>query len=160
MIDTTHHYRGNQPTRKEDMNKRYLFVIADRKFAKILTFYDGVLEEYTEISDSSVPQKVKANHEEVMHADRSNKIARHIEDHLRRHLILISGKIDEFVGVKPIDAVFIGGHKNMFHLIRKHLNPKLQKKIVGEFVAGLKVFQNETLRRCEKAVLQFEQSLA
>lgn len=133
--------------------------MADRKFAKILTFYDGALEDYVEIIDPSVPQKVKSNQEEVMHSDRENKIARHIEDHLRWHLKLISRKVDEFVGTRPINAVFIGGHKNMLHAIRKHLNPKLQNKIVGEFVAGLKVFQNEINRRCEKAMLQFERKI-
>ena len=136
------------------MSKRYLFVIADRKFAKILTFFDGVLEDHTEILDPSVPQDVKSNKEE--NYARNDKIIRHIEDHIHRHLQLISKKVDEFVGKRPVHAVFIGGHKEMHNLIKKHLNPNLKKKIVGEFVAGLKVFQNEILRRCRKAILQFE----
>lgn len=136
------------------MSKRYLFVLADRKLAKFFTFYNGFLEDHMEVSDPSVPQDVKSNKEEN-HA-RNNKIIRHIEDHIHRHLQLISKKIDEFVGLKKINAVFIGGHKEMLHLIRKHLNPSLKKKITGEFVAGLKVFQNEILRRCEKEMLQFE----
>lgn len=136
------------------MNKRYLFVLADRQFAKIFTFFNGALENHMEISDPSVPQNVKSNKEE--NYARNNKIIRHIKDHIHRHLKLISEKVDEFVGVKPINAVFIGGHKELLHLIRDHLNPELQKKIVGKFVFGLKVFQNEILRRCEKAILQFE----
>lgn len=139
------------------MNKRYLFVIADRKFAKILTFFDGVLEDRTEISDPSVPQDVKSNKEE--NYARNDKIIRHIEDHIHRHLQLISKKVDEFVGVRPVHAVFIGGHRELLHLIKKHLNPSLRKKIVGEFVAGLKVFQKEIIKRCEKAFLQFERKI-
>ncbi|MDO8583038.1 MAG: hypothetical protein Q7R51_00725 [bacterium] len=140
------------------MNKRYLFVIADRKFAKILTFLDGVLESHTEILDSSVPQDVKSNKEE--NYARNNKIIRHIEDHIHRHLQLISKKVDEFVGVKPVHGVFIGGHKELLHLIKKHLNPNLRKKIVGEFIAPLKVFQNKIIKLCEKAMLQFERKMA
>ena len=135
------------------MNKRYLFIIADRKFAKLLTFYDGALEEYKEISDASVPQKVKSNKEEY---DAKNaRILRHIEDHLHRHLQLISKKIDEFVGLKPVHAVFIGGQKNFHHLIRKHLSPNLQKKIAGEFVTELKVFQNKIVSHCERVIDNF-----
>lgn len=140
------------------MNKRYLFVIADRKFAKILTFFDGVLENHMEILDPSVPQDVKSNKEE--NYARNNKIIRHIENHIHRHLQLISKKVDEFVGTKPVHAVFIGGHKELLHLIKKHLNPGLRKKIVGEFTAGLKVFQNEILKCCEKVMLQFERKIA
>lgn len=144
--------------RLNNMNKRYLFVIADRKYAKILAFLNGALEDVMEISDPSVPQKVKSNEQDYY--GRNDKISRHIENHLHRHLQLISKKVDEFVGVKPVNAVFIGGHKTLFHLIRKHLSSSLRKKIIGEFVAPLKVFQNEIIRRCEKALLQFEKKIA
>lgn len=137
------------------MNRRYLFVIADRKFAKLLTFLDGVLEDHLEIEDDSVPQDVKSNKEE--NYARNNKIIRHIEDHIHRHLQLISKKADDFVGLKRIHGVFIGGHKEMHHLIKKHLNPSLQKKIVGEFVFPLKVNKNETLKRCEGEFHTFEE---
>ena len=136
------------------MDKRYLFVIADRKQAKLLTFYNGAFEEYEEISDPTVPQKVKSNKGEIDAAN--SRILRHIEDHLHRHLQLISKKIDEFVGLKPVSAVFIGGQKNFHHLVRKHLNPNLRKKIAGEFVTELKVYQNKTVSHCEKIFLQFE----
>lgn len=140
---------------KSVISRRYLFVIADRKQAKLLTFYDGIFEEYKEISDPSVPQKVKSNKGEI---DAGNpRILRHIEDHLHRHLKLISGKVDEFVGLKPVHAVLIGGQKNFHHLIRKHLSPALQKKIVKEFVTELKIFQNKLISNCEKAILQFRE---
>lgn len=135
-------------------DKRYLFVIVDRKQAKLLTFYEGALEEYQEIVDPSVPQKVKSNKGEI--DARNTRILRHIEDHLHRHLELISKKVDDFVGLKPVHAVFIGGQKHFHHLIRKHLSPNLQKKIVKEFITELKIFQNKLIAHCEKAILQFE----
>lgn len=142
---------------KNIIDKRYLFVIADRKQAKLLIFYDGVLEDYKEISDPTVPQKVKSNKGEI---DAGNpRILRHIEDHLRKHLQLISKKVDEFVGLKPVHAVFIGGQKNFHHLIRKHLGSAIQKKIVREFVTELKIFQKEIVGHCEKAILQFEANI-
>lgn len=150
-------YNANEDSQKV-LDKRYLFVLVDRKFAKFLTFYDGFLEDHMEISDPSVPQDVKSNKEE--NYARNDKIIRHIEDHIHRHLQLLSKKVDEFVGARRINAVFIGGHKELLHLIRKHLDPSLKKKIVGEFVAGLKVFQNEILKRCKKEVLQFEKKMA
>ncbi len=134
---------------------RYLFVIADREKAELLTFYQGTLEEYKEVFDSSVPQKVKSNKEEYY--ARNNIILRHIENHLHRHLQKISDETDKFIESKPVQGVFVGGHKPLFHDVEHHLNPNLQRKLQGEFVTELNIPRPELVRHAEKTLALYLQ---
>jgi len=132
---------------------RYLFVIADREKAELLTFYQGGLESYKEILDPGVPQKVKANNKEYY--ARNNIIIRHIQNHVHRHLQRISREVDTFIKTKPVHTVFIGGHKPMFHDIKHHLSRDLQKKLGGEFVTELNIPYTMLVKHAEKELEKY-----
>lgn len=124
----------------------YLLVVLDRATAKFFLLNNGTIEKSESISDPSVPQKVHADGEEAMHAQRSDKIDRHIKDHLNRHFKLITEKLNEFSGTIPIVGVIIGGHKVLFSPFEKLLPKVLQKKVVGEFIAELNTNDKQILR--------------
>lgn len=132
---------------------RYLFIIADRKKAYLFTFQGGVMEDYKEVYDPSVPQKVKSNKGEYY--ARNDIILRHIQEHLRRHLQKISEMVDSFIKDKQIHAVFIGGHKPLFHDIKIALNHDLQRKLKGEFITELNIPRNQLIQNAEKALKMY-----
>lgn len=118
-------------------HSRYMVLLADREKARIFSVYLGRIEELAEFSDGHVPQNVRANERDLY--GRSDIIFRHIEDHLHRHLVLISQKAEEFAKGKTIHFIIIGGHREMFEKIKKHLPKNMSKKILGEFVTELNI---------------------
>lgn len=130
---------------------RYLFVVADREKAKFFTFYENQPEDYKEIIDLGVPQKVKA--------EKEYHISRHAEEHLRRHLQKISEEVDIFLNGKPVQGVFIGGHKVLFKKIQDLLSPHLKRKVKGDFVTELNIPQNEIVSNAKKALEGYLKSL-
>lgn len=113
--------------------KRYLVILADRQKAKFFTLFLGTVEEKGEITDKAVPQKVKAAH------TRTDHVNQHIRNHLHYHLKLVGQKLKEFAISKKIDVVLIGGHKELFNQVKKHLPYQLRDKIRGEFVSELNI---------------------
>jgi hypothetical protein len=73
--------------------------------------YLGIVEDHLIIHDKSVPQNVKGRSIETPHAQRDDKIQRHIQDHLHRHYSLIAEKVSHFIKDKEITAIILGGHK-------------------------------------------------
>lgn len=117
--------------------QRYLVILADREKARMFTIYKGAVEEEQTIKDPSVPQNVRAN-EEAFYG-RGDKISRHIQDHLHRHMKLISEKVNEFVRNKSIAGVIVGGHNTLIHKTELYLPQQLRKKVVAEFISELNI---------------------
>lgn len=115
--------------------KRYLVVLADREKARFFTIQGGRVETEGSVIDPSVPQEVRAN--EQNYYGRSDKISRHIQDHLHRHFKLIAQKVNNFVKGKPISGVIVGGHDTLIHKTEQYLPKQLQKKVVAEFISEL-----------------------
>ena len=124
------------PLQKElKIHNRYLVVLADREKAKFFMIRSGIIEAQDEVHDNSVPQNVKSNEENYY--GRSDKIFRHIQDHLNRHFDVIASRLTTFVKNRPINSVIVGGHSQMIHKTEEYLPRNLQKRVVAEFITGL-----------------------
>lgn len=118
--------------KEENLYKRYLVILADRRKARIFTIYLGDFEDLGEeiITSDDVPQKVKRE------GFRPGKIARHIRDHLTRHLQYIGSRALEYLikkGIRQLDGIFIGTHKELFSKVKNCLPKRLKEKVLGEF---------------------------
>lgn len=138
-------------TKAQDDYKRYMVLVADREKAKIFTVHLGELKEHKEIIDETVPQKVKSGDDTW---DQQNKIFRHIENHLHRHLQLITKTAGEFLKNNPVSFIIIGGHKEMIPKIRKHLKYPLNKLVRGQFITELNIPLNEIFLKSKKVAAQ------
>ena len=117
--------------------KKYLVLLVDRKKARLFTVHLGEIEEQKEFIDGRVPQNVRANERDFY--GRSDKIFRHIEDHLHRHLQLIAEAVSAFIREHDGSFLIIGGHKELVPKVKKHLPPPVQKMVLGEFVTELNI---------------------
>lgn len=127
--------------------RKYLVLLMDREKARIFTVHLGKIEEHTDIFDGIVPQRVKAKKVDWA---RDDKIFRHIEDHLHRHLQLLAQKTAEFFKNKNVHFIVIGGHPELLEKIKKYLPYPLNKKVSGEFVTELNIPLNEVFLRSKK----------
>lgn len=127
----------------------YLVVLVDRKRAKFFTVYLGRLEEKKEFVSEEVPQRVHAVHEFL---GREDKVSRHIEDHLHKHLALVANEVVEFTKNKKFNMILIGGHKEIMPKFIKHLPGDYRKKILTQFVSELNIPINDIFLRSKKLV--------
>ncbi len=130
-------------------DKRYLVVLADRQRGKFFTIFDGNFEDTAEEIFDDVPQKVKAEH------TRPSKIQAHIRDHLHQHLKRVGeGAMDFLVKnrIKQLDGVIIGSHKELFGQIEKFLPERLQKKVIGKFVADFHLSTGDITQKAKLAL--------
>lgn len=139
------------------IHNKYLVLLADREKMLIFTVHLGRVEEHYDFFNGGVPQKVRADEEHYY--GRSNKIFRHIEDHLNRQLKIFSEKALEFAKNKEISFIIIGGHKELFEKIKKHLPKELGKKVLGEFVSELNIPLNDIFLQ-SKRIAEIIRSLA
>lgn len=156
-ISVNHHPHLEPIFNQLKLHQRYLIILADRQKAKFLTLFSNSIEDQGEVFDNSVPQKVKANEEGFY--GRSDKIARHIQDHLHQHLKLIAQRAGMFLHNRPIAGVIIGGHKELLHNIKNHLPKQLQEKIIGEFISELNISINEISVKSKKVIKQVNSHL-
>lgn len=133
--------------------KTYMVLLADRKRAKMFTLVDGMVGRKEEFRNGHVPQKVKHGDDTW---DAPDKIFRHIEDHLHRHLTLVGQHAFNFSKGDHIAGVIIGSHKPLFSKIEKHLPYPLSRKVKGRFVTELKAPFNEILKRAKRLIDQIE----
>ena len=127
--------------------KAYLVLLVDREKARMFTVHFGKIEEQKEIFNGKVPQNVKHGDNTW---DSQDKIFRHIEDHLSRHLKLIANAAESFVKNNNVSFILLGGHKEMFPKIKRHLLYPLNKMVAGEFVTELNISLNEVLKLSKK----------
>lgn len=137
-----------------DTYTKYLVLLIDRKKAQMFTVHLGQIEEHTDVFDGQVPQKVKHGDDTW---DAQDKIFRHIEDHLHRHLKLIAHATSEFVKDKNVHFIILGGHKELFTKVKNHLPDHLRKMVLGEFVTELNIPLNTVFLKSKKIVEELEQ---
>ncbi|MDP2632738.1 MAG: hypothetical protein Q8P25_03370 [Candidatus Curtissbacteria bacterium] len=127
--------------------KPYLVLLADRKKARLFTVHLGRIQEHKDVFNAEVPQRVKHGDNTW---DQQDKIMRHIEDHLHRHLKFIAQETREFVKKHPVKFVIVGGHKDIIPKIKKHLTYPLNKIVTREFVTELNIPLNEVFLHSKK----------
>lgn len=135
--------------------KKYMVMLVDRKRAILFTIINGLVERKKEVVDGQVPQNVKHGDDTW---DAEDKIFRHIQDHLHRHLSIIAEEAVAFVGNDTIEGILIGSHKELFSNIIKHIPYPLSRKIKGTFVAEFKVPFGEIIERAEQHIHEVERT--
>lgn len=120
----------------------------------MFTLIDGAVIEKIELKNDYVPQKVRHGDDTW---DAQNKIFRHIEDHLHRHLAHVGKEAGFFAKLHKIDAIIIGSHKPLFSKIEKHLLYPLPEKVKGRFITELKVPFSEILARTTQLIKEIEE---
>lgn len=132
----------------------HLVLLADKKRAIIFTMVNGAMGDVKELVINDVPQKVKHGENAW---DAQDKINRHIEDHLHRHLQIVAKEMEEFSKDKKIDQIVLGGHKALFAKIIKHLPLHIRKKISGTFVSELKIPVSQIARHARLVIDKLEE---
>ncbi|HVZ58590.1 MAG TPA: hypothetical protein VG935_02455 [Patescibacteria group bacterium] len=135
------------------MKKTYFILLADRKQAIYFLVTGRAVMKKDILLDPSVPQRVKHGDDTW---DAQDKIYRHIEDHLHRHLTKVADNAKKFVDGEKFDGVVIGGHKQLFSKLIEHLPPKISQQVVATFTAELKVPDNAILEKAESVIRSVE----
>lgn len=102
----------------------------------MVALLEGAVKYSKEFFNDTMPQNVKHGENTW---DAQDKIFRHREDHLHRHLLYVAEKTSEFVKEYKIRHVLLGGHKDLFPKVKKHLPKDVQKKVIGTFVTELTI---------------------
>ncbi|MBP7832210.1 MAG: hypothetical protein KA035_00345 [Candidatus Levybacteria bacterium] len=131
------------------MKKKYMVLLVDRNRASMFALMDDVVSKKEVLKSDDTPQKVKHGDDTW---DAQNKIFRHIEDHLHRHLQKVGSYAQVFAKENHITEIIIGGHRPLFAKVKKNLPPSLSKKVKGTFVTELKVSFGEILKRAKKCI--------
>lgn len=131
-----------------------MVLLADRKHASFFLLHDGVvISQQNELAHVYVPQNVKHGDDSW---DAQDKIFRHIQNHLHRYLQEVAQEASNFAKKDHITGIVIGGHKQLFPAIKKHLPYPWKGKVKGYFVTELKAPFNEILKRAKKKVEHLE----
>ena len=133
--------------------KKYLLLLVDRQHAKLFIIADGRIIEEKKVEKDNVPQNVKHGDDTW---DAQDKIFRHIEQHLHRHLHHVAVEATTFIKEKNVTGILIGGHKPLFAKVESHLQYPFSKKVFGTFVTELKVPNNIILHRALQELEKIE----
>jgi len=135
-------------------DNKYLILVIDKRRAKIFMVHsNGAVERSEEFEDGQVPKKVQHGDDNW---DAQDKIFRHIEDHLHRHLTFIAQKAHSYAEKENIAGVLIGGNSQLFSKIKKHLRPPLSTKVKNTFLADMKAPFNDILKRVKALIAEIE----
>lgn len=111
--------------------ERYCVVAADRKKSRILTVYLGAVEEGRGVDvDEDVPDQVSEGEWAGL---RQSRIARHIDDHVSRHLKEVANEAYHFFLEHDCDKLIVCGHEDVLPKLKQILHPYLSERLAGEF---------------------------
>jgi len=136
------------------MDKKYAVMLVDRKKAKFFILNNGKATATEEFVNGLVPQRVKHGDNAW---DAQDKINRHIEEHLHRHLQGVNLAFASFIQKNPSNLILIGSHRTLFSKIKKHLSYPYSKKVKGYFVTELKMPFGDILKRVNRTVEVIEE---
>lgn len=114
---------------------------------------NGAVERSEEIMDGQVPKKVKHGDDNW---DSQDKIFRHIQDHLHRHLTIIAERIKFYAAQEKTAGILIGGNNQLFTKIKEHLPYPLSGQVKKTFLVDMKVPFNEILERVKGVIAEIE----
>ena len=122
----------------------------------MFTVENGKSLRHLELKHDEAPPNVKKGENAW---DAQDKIFRHIEDHLFKHLEHAAQGALEFVKNEKIAGLLIGGHRPLFGKIEKHLKYPLSKKVRATFVTELKLANEDILKKAVKIIEEVERKM-
>ncbi len=130
-------------------NPPFIVVLLDRTQGKLIEVNVGEKEAQSRLIKNDVPQKVKSGDDLW---DQQNKIFRHIEDHLHRHLVEIVKELREFEKNYPDGLIVIGAQKELVGKFIRELSKEMQAKVIGNFGANADDNETEVIKKAQKIV--------
>lgn len=133
-------------------NPPFIVVLLDRTASKLIEVNVGEVEAQSPLIKNDVPQKVKSGDDTW---DQQNKIFRHIEDHLHRHLVEVVSELKRFEKNYPDGLVVIGAQKELVGKFTKELSTEMQAKVIGNFGANADDNETVVIKKAQKIVDNF-----
>lgn len=130
-------------------NPPFILVLVDRNAAKVIEINISGKDTKSQSIKSDVPQRILPKGENMGMED---KILRHIEDHLHRHLLKVSKELNKFESLCPNGLVVIGAQKELVGKFKKLLSKSLQNKVIGSFGANVDDPETEVKKKAQKIV--------
>lgn len=112
---------------------RCLVVLMERDKAEFFSIFLGEFEGEPEVVKSDVPKKIRTSTSDDWHGRREQKIERHIDDHLNRHLKAVALKIRGSLAKNGFKHLIIGSHKEIKAKFQNLLDKKSAEKLLGFF---------------------------
>jgi peptide chain release factor subunit 1 len=138
------------------MNNTFLFVLVDRQHGHFYEF-DGASRKLTHLAEltEEVPKPVKSASWKGLADD---KVARHIEDHIREHLKHVAEKLTQFLKTQADTLVIIGGPEEVVAQFQTVLTPAVSDKIVASLHPDHYASLNELESLLVEAVARYRQA--
>jgi peptide chain release factor subunit 1 len=125
---------------------RYCVLVADTRKARIFSLFLGEFEDHPGIfMENEVPDRVKVNLSmtsgsggDIRGGLGDQRIQRHIDDHVHRHLRDVAERTFRFFQKKGFNRLIIGGHKDkILPRLKNQLHSYLLERLAGEFYADI-----------------------
>jgi len=122
---------------------RYAVLVADARKARLFSLHLGALEEHPDILvRDEVPDRVSAKKSMAVSAwgvysgVGDQRIQRHIEDHVHRHLRHVAERTFDWYKIEPFDRVLAAApDERTLSRLKDHLHSDLRRRVRGEFQA-------------------------
>lgn len=146
-------------------SERHCVLITDARKARIFTLYLGEFEEHPDVFiESEVPDRVRASLSMagspatgVRGGVGEERIRRHIEDHIHRHLKYVADETLRFFKEKGFDLLIVAGPEDkILPWLKDHLHSYLRNRLVGEFHAHPENREDELKEKALQAVHQYK----
>lgn len=138
---------------------RFCVALVDREKARLFELFLGEIEEIATIQ-SEVPDQVRAGGFEGYEEKR---IARHIEDHLLRHLKAVAGSLEDLNRRRRFHRLILAGNREVVGALEDLLPSSLKGKIVERMGMDLHLSESEirkqTLSVAERVEREGEERL-
>lgn len=134
----------------------YLLAIIDRTQAKILLVNHSQTEKESVMIKSDVPQRILAK---GGHMGREDKILRHIEDHLHRHLKKVAQQIISLEKSYHTGLLVVGAQIELVGRIQDLLPTSMKKNLIGHFGANIDDKEVLIIEKAEVIVQKYLRSL-
>lgn len=126
-----------------DQNPEYFVLVSDTRNARLFSLFLGAFEEQAGFFiQSDVPDRVSAKKSMALSAwgvysgIGDQKIQRHIEDHLHRHLVKVAERTFGILKERGFDRLILAGpHERLISQLKDHLHSYLRRRVRGEFIA-------------------------
>lgn len=141
----------------EDENERFGVILADKKHARVFTYFLGEIEEEEDAFTPSSVRRFKSSSKDTLRS--AFKLQRAAEVHVEWHLKHAAGLLQKLAKKHPFKRVILGGTEKITAELSGLLPPVMRKKIAdrisaapGIADAGLKKALDAAVRKMERNV--------
>lgn len=146
---------------------RYCVLVTDARKARIFSLYLGDFEEHPDVFiEDEVPDRVRVSRSMTVSGTAGSgvwgglgdqRIQRHIEDHVHRHLKGVADRTFRFFQERKFDLLILGGPEDkVLPWIKDHLHSYLQERLAGEFHARPELSETELKEKALEVARRWE----